>query len=192
MFETAGYDAAIVDHDTPGGFGPEATAGGAHVFVETTGWDVPVDGSQDSGLGWAGPLCRPSRGDPVDLASRVVIRLLEAQLFESPRGSGAHVSKGIPAIDRYRLRGFEECSGLGAKLFEGNVNGSGKMFLGVFVSGENLYELSPAIEELAKLITVDRPGHDWPLSVHPPYRRVIRRSWLYPFGGPHDQIDPSA
>jgi hypothetical protein len=145
MFETAGHDAAIVDRDTPGGFGPEPTAGRANLFVETTSWDVPVDGSQDPGLGRAGPFCRPSRGDPVDLASCGVVHLLEGQLFEPPRGPGAHVSKAIPAIDSYWLRRVEESGGLGAELFEGNVDGFGKMFLGVFVSGENLYELSPAL-----------------------------------------------
>jgi hypothetical protein len=146
MFETAGHDTAIVDHDAPGGLRPEPTAGGANLFVERTCWDVPVDGYQDARLGGAGPLRRPSCGDPVDLASRIVVGLLEAQLFEPPRGSGAHVSKGIPAIDSYRLRRVKESDGLNAELFEGNVNGSGKMFLGVFVSREHLHQAHLALE----------------------------------------------
>jgi hypothetical protein len=160
MFESAGNDAAIIDHDAKRGPVAETTAHRPNLFGEVTGWDVRVHSTEDAGLGWAGPLGGPSGCDPVDLAGGVVVDATEAELFEPPRGPGAHVSKGIPAVDDDWSGWVEDSDGAAIELFEGHVDRSRKMFLGVLFRGEDLHELGCAVEEPAQLVTVDRDGHE--------------------------------
>jgi hypothetical protein len=155
VFESASHDSVIVDHHTAGDFGVESSADRADRLLETAGWNVRVGGSKDPGLARAGTLSRPSSRDPIDLAGGVVIHVLETELKKPPRGSGAHVSKGVPAVDDNRPGDVELSGGVGVQLFEGDVQRSGKMLLRVLLGGEDLYELRAAVEELAKAVTVD-------------------------------------
>ena len=155
VFESAGHDSVIVDHHTAGEFGVESSADCADHLFETARWNVRVGGSKDPGLARAGTLSRPSSRDPIDLAAGVVIHVLETELKKPRRGSGAHVSKCVPAVDGNRPGDVELSGGVGVQLFEGDVQRSGKMFLRVLVGGEDLYELRVAVEELAEAVTVD-------------------------------------
>jgi hypothetical protein len=52
-------------------------------------------------------------GQPVELAVHVVADLGEAERFEPPRGSWAHVSGRVPAVDNDRPARIEPPAGLG-------------------------------------------------------------------------------
>ena len=155
VFESASHDSVIVDHHTAGDFRVESSGDCADHLFETAGRHARVGGGKDPSLAWARTLSWPSGRDPIDLARGVVINPLETELKKPPRGSGAHVSEGVPAVDGNGPGGFELSGGVGVQLFEGDVHRSGKMFLRVLVGGEDLYELRVAVEELAEAVTVD-------------------------------------
>jgi hypothetical protein len=159
VFQAAGNDATIIDHDTKGRPVADAPSDRANLFGEMTGRDVPVYGTEYTGLAWAGPLGRPSGCDPIDLAGGVVVDLIEAELFEPPRGPGAHVSKAIPAVDHDWSGWVKRSYGAAIELLEGHVHSPGKMFLGILFRGEDLHKLSRIVEESAQMVTVDRNGH---------------------------------
>jgi hypothetical protein len=69
----------------------------------------------------------------------------EAELFEPPRGSGAHVSKTIPAVDDDWSGWVEHSDSAAIELFEGHVNRPRKMFLGVLFRREDLHELGSPV-----------------------------------------------
>ena len=99
VFKSAGDYSEVVDYDTRSDLWAQSTTDVADPVPEIASRNVRVDSTEDSRLGWAGTVGGPSCCDPVDLAGGVVIDPLEAELFEPTRGSGAHVSKGVPAVD---------------------------------------------------------------------------------------------
>ncbi len=62
--------------------------------------------------------------EPVSLAADVVTYPLEAERFEPPRGSRAHVAERVVAIDRDRPVLVELCGRLGVELLERDVDGA--------------------------------------------------------------------
>ena len=138
VFDTTGDDSVIVDHDAGCGFGAEPSAHSADGFIEYARCNVRVNRGHDTRLGRARTLGRPSSRDPVDLASGVLIHLVEAKFFEPPRGSGACVSEGVPAIDSNWSGAVEPSGGVGVQFLEGEVHRSRKVFLRVFFGRKNL------------------------------------------------------
>jgi hypothetical protein len=159
MFETSCDYALVVDDDACGDCGPEATANCAHIVVELAGWYIRIDRGEDPGLARAGTIGRPPGRDPVDLAARVIVDLLETELSQPPRGPRTHVSEGVPAVDNDRLGRLQDRDGVGVKLFERDIHCPRKVLLVILVARKDLNELCPGGHEFTKAVTVDRGGH---------------------------------
>ena len=119
-------------------------------------------------------LGREARGEPRRLAVGVVGHVLETQLFEPARGSGGEVSGEVEAVDDDRpitIEGVE--GGAAGEPGERQVDGTGEVFGLVLLGGQDLDQLEGAaavfLEESAKAVGVDRPGHGvvLPLRAHP-------------------------
>jgi hypothetical protein len=79
--------------------------------------------------------------------------------LEPPRGSGAHVSKSIPAVDDNRLGGVEPWTGGGVESVEGDVRRSGEVLLCIPFAGKDFENLRTIVEELSKSVTINPTGH---------------------------------
>jgi hypothetical protein len=85
--------------------------------------------------------------------------VIEAELFEPPRGSGAHVSKTIPAVDDDWSGWVERSYGAAIELFEGHVHRTRKVFLSVLLRREDLHKLGGTVQEPVQVVTVNRDRH---------------------------------
>jgi hypothetical protein len=101
-------------------------AGGDHLMAQ-----VPAN----RGRVGAGPRHSEVAGEPVDLAGYVVIDFGEPERREPARGSGAEVSKGIPAVDDDRACAVESGRGGGVERLERDVDRAGQVHLGVLLGG---------------------------------------------------------
>src|SRR5262245_53555588 len=109
----------------------------------------------------------------------------EAERFEPPRGSWAHVSGRVPAVDDDGLARIEQTEGLGLDRGEGDVDGPREMVLLELVPGQDLDDLRAGVHErLHGTPIMDRVGHGgsfgrWATACSPDsYPRA--RSWRRP------------
>ena len=79
------------------------------------GGHVAPDGVEDPAAGLPCPDGGQTGSDPVDLAEGVVVDGREPELREPARGSRAHVSKAVPAVDDHRPGPVEYGCGLGGE-----------------------------------------------------------------------------
>lgn len=84
----------------------------------------PTDRSGAAGLLAQAAAMVQSVPWPVSLAADVVTYPLEAERFEPPRGSWAHVLERVVTVDRDRLVLVELCGRLGVELLERDVDGA--------------------------------------------------------------------
>jgi hypothetical protein len=75
-------------------------------------------------------------GKPVGLARDVVIDLLKSERFEPARGSWAHVSERVPAVDDHRAPGIELLGRVAVELLEREMDGAGQVHLLVLLARE--------------------------------------------------------
>ncbi len=85
-------------------------------------------------------------GQPVDLARDVVVDLGEAERFEPARGSWAHVSKSVPAVDDHRPVPVEAGRRGGVEGLEWDVERVGQVQLDVLLCRQDLDELGAVIQ----------------------------------------------
>src|SRR5450759_2527923 len=98
-------------------------------------------------------------GEPICFASDVVIDRIEAERFEPPRGSGAHISECVLAVDDDRFGACKLLGGSVCELSQRDVDCTGKMFGTVFVFGEDLDKLRVSVEEASEVGAADRCWH---------------------------------
>src|SRR5262249_45741636 len=105
-------------------------------------------------------LERETIGSPVGFAGGVVVDAGEADAFEPPRGSWAHVSLVVVAIDDHRPFAIELARGVAVDRLERDVDRAGQVFVVVFIGREHLHELRVLVlEQALEFVAVDRGRH---------------------------------
>src|SRR4051812_4021153 len=160
LAQPAEQHAAVGDHQRePIRRGLQALTDLADTILQTARHDVAaseVDGAR---------LCRlrtfagQAAGEPVGLAGDVVVDVLEAERVEPARGSWAHVSETVVAVDDDRLGLVEVCGGGRVELPERDVDRPGRVLVGVLVLDQHLDQLRPCIEQLAQPRVGDLLNH---------------------------------
>src|SRR5262249_2299859 len=88
-----------------------------------------------------GALGGQARGQPVELADRVVVYLAEAEALEPPRGSWGHVSSTVPAVDDHRSILVEHLCALGVDVPKRNADRLWPVVLRVLFGRQHLDQL---------------------------------------------------
>src|SRR5581483_7155567 len=91
----------------------------------------------------------------------------EAERFEPPRGSRAHVSLVVVAVDDDRPVAVELTRPLPFQLLEGDVDCAREVLFFVFVVREHFDELRSIGDELLNVIAVDWRRHQSSASTSP-------------------------
>jgi hypothetical protein len=91
------HDPLLVDHDAARV--GDAADDVAYEFVDATGRHVAIGGFTREARG---PFVGEVERQLVNLPTGVVVHVVEAETFEAPRGSRAHVSLEVVAIDDHR------------------------------------------------------------------------------------------
>jgi hypothetical protein len=100
-------------------------------------------------------------GEPVGLAGGVVVDVLEAERFEPTRGSWAQVSDIVVAVDDDRTPSVERARAVSVELFEGDVDRTRKMDIGIFGRWQHLHELGSLFDQGPEFWQLDPPSHVW-------------------------------
>lgn len=108
--------------------------------------------------------------DPVDLAWRVVVDLLETQCGEPARGAWAHVSQGIPAVHRHRLAAIQRAYRARGQPLQRYVERTGEMPPLILLARQHLHQLRVPLEQAVQPIQVNSGSC---LGRH----RSLTRSW---------------
>jgi hypothetical protein len=98
-------------------------------------------------------------GEPVGFSGDVVVDVLEAERVEPARGSWAHVSEVVVAVDDDRPVGVERGGRAPVELLERDVDRPGEMRLFVFVRWQHFDELSVVVDEALEVCKLDPGAH---------------------------------
>ena len=158
--EAAEDDPLLVDDDAcVPARGADALADRVEWFVKLAGWDV-LAGVLTGSRGYrVAAFDRESGCEPGCFASGKVVDIDEVEAFEPRRGSWAHVSQVVPAVDDHRSYGVKQGDPSAVELFERDVERARKVRLGVLRGGQHLHELRAGCEQPLCLVPVDRGRH---------------------------------
>src|SRR5439155_19187105 len=122
----------------------------ADALAEAAGGDVVTGDVDGAGLGGLAAFAREAAREPVGLTGDVVVDVWESHGGEPARGSWAHVSQRVEAVNDHRAAPVELGGRLGPELLERNVERAWQVLVCVFVGRKDLDELSAPVEELAQ------------------------------------------
>src|SRR5439155_4329483 len=104
---------------------------------------------------------------PVGFAGGVVVDAGKAERFEPRRGSWAHVSLVVVAVDDHRPLPVELPSRHGVERLERDVDRAGKVFVLVLLRRQNFDQLCRGGGQLLHVLAVDPGQHQSSLSTSP-------------------------
>lgn len=108
-----------------------------------------TDDLADAALARPFPFSGEAASQAVRLPGHIVVHRLESERLEPTRGSWAHVSQIVMAVDDHRVVPIEAGGRLGAKLLERDVDRPGQVLLGVLLLRQDLNQLRPLFEQFA-------------------------------------------
>src|SRR5262249_27387847 len=119
--------------------------------------------SADTGAAVGLSLEGKPEGAPVRLAGDVVVYASEVHRFEPPRGSWAHVSLVVVAVDDDRPLPVERRGRGAGERLQRHVDRARKVLVLELVRREHLEELGTLVaHEPLELVTIDRYWHAYP------------------------------